>query len=47
LDFDLFLVIGSSEVLRRQPPHHLSPARANHPAGPWPPKRAWPLQVTL
>ncbi len=28
-DFDLGLVMGSSEVLRRHPPHHLSPARAN------------------
>jgi len=26
LDFDL--VMGSSEVMRRHPPHHLSPARA-------------------
>jgi hypothetical protein len=26
LDFDL--VMGSSEVMRRYPPHHLSPARA-------------------
>jgi hypothetical protein len=33
LGFDLGLVMGSSEVLRRHPPHHLSPARANHPAG--------------
>ena len=28
LDFDLALVMGSSEVMRRHPPHHLSPARA-------------------
>src|SRR5258708_7643396 len=28
LDFDLDFVIGSSEVMRRHPPHHLSPARA-------------------
>jgi hypothetical protein len=28
LDFDLDLVMGSSEVMRRHPPHHLSPARA-------------------
>jgi hypothetical protein len=33
LGFDLGLVMGSSEVLQRHPPHHLSPARANHPAG--------------
>ena len=31
LDFDF--VMGSSEVVRRDPPHHLSPARANRPAG--------------
>jgi hypothetical protein len=31
LDFDF--VMGSSEVVRRHPPHHLSPARANRPAG--------------
>src|SRR5258708_23239112 len=28
LDFDLAFFIGSSEVMRRHPPHHLSPARA-------------------
>src|SRR5713226_9249818 len=28
LDFGLDLVMGSSEVMRRHPPHHLSPARA-------------------
>jgi hypothetical protein len=28
LDFDLDFVMGSSEVARRHPPHHLSPARA-------------------
>jgi hypothetical protein len=33
LDFDLDFVMGSSEVARRHPPHHLGPARANHPAG--------------
>jgi hypothetical protein len=33
LDFDLDFVMGSSEVVRRHPPHHLNPARANHPAG--------------
>jgi hypothetical protein len=29
LDLDLDFVMGSSEVMRRHPPHHLSPARAN------------------
>jgi hypothetical protein len=28
LDFDLDFVMGSSEVMRRHPPHHLSPAQA-------------------
>src|SRR5258705_8380204 len=28
LDLDLDFVMGSSEVMRRHPPHHLSPARA-------------------
>src|SRR5258707_4224252 len=28
LDLDLDLVMGPSEVMRRHPPHHLSPARA-------------------
>src|ERR1700730_12871739 len=28
LDLDLDFVMGSSEVMRRRPPHHLSPARA-------------------
>jgi hypothetical protein len=40
LDFDLDFVMGSSEVMRRHPPHHLSPARAK----PWQgnaPKRAF------
>jgi len=32
-DFDLDLVMGSSEVMRRHPPHHLSPAQAKPPAG--------------
>jgi len=27
LDFDLDFVMGTSEVMRRCPPHHLSPAR--------------------
>jgi hypothetical protein len=26
-DFDLDFLMGSSEVMRRRPPHHLSPAR--------------------
>src|SRR6266404_4832742 len=30
---DLDLVMGSSEVMRRHPPHHLSPAQAKPPAG--------------
>jgi hypothetical protein len=33
LDFDFDLVMGSSEVMRRHSPHHLSPARAKTPAG--------------
>src|SRR5258706_9787353 len=33
LAFDLDLVMGSSEVMRRHPPHHLSPARAKPRAG--------------
>jgi hypothetical protein len=40
LDFDLDFVIGSSEVLRRHPPHHLSPARAKSWQGETP-KRAF------
>jgi hypothetical protein len=28
-DFDFDFIMGSSEVMRRHPPHHLSPARAN------------------
>src|SRR6202011_5273762 len=28
-DFDLDFVMGSSEVMRRHPPHHLSPTGAN------------------
>ena len=31
--FDLGVIMGCSEVMRRHPPHHLSPAQANHPAG--------------
>jgi hypothetical protein len=30
---DLGLVMGSRRFMRRHPPHHLSPARANRPAG--------------
>jgi hypothetical protein len=30
---DLGVVMGSSEFMRRHPPHRLSPARANYPAG--------------
>jgi hypothetical protein len=33
LDFDLDFVMGSSEVMRRHPPHHLSPARAKSRQG--------------
>src|SRR3954452_259838 len=45
LDFDLDFVIGSSEVLRRHPPHHLSPAQAT-PGRARPRSRHLPLQVT-
>src|SRR5258708_38547294 len=44
LDFDLDFVMGSSEVMRRHPPHHLSPARATRRQGKTP-KRAFALQV--
>src|SRR5258708_6433111 len=40
LDLDLDLVMGSSEVMRRYPPHHLSPARAKTRQGKTP-KRAF------
>jgi hypothetical protein len=30
LDFDLGFVMGSSEVMRRHSPHHLSPAQAKN-----------------
>jgi hypothetical protein len=33
LDFDFDFVMGSSEVMRRHPPHHPSPAQAKTPAG--------------
>jgi hypothetical protein len=39
LAFDLGLVMGSSEVARRHPPHHLSPAKENTRQGKTP-KRA-------
>src|SRR5438552_7798311 len=40
LAFDLDFVMGSSEVMRRHPPHHLSPARAKARQGKIP-KRAF------
>jgi hypothetical protein len=40
LDFDLDFVMGSSEVMRRHPSHHLSPARAKARQGKIP-KRAF------
>jgi len=40
LDFDLDFVMESSEVMRRHPPHHLSPARAKPRQGKTP-KRAF------
>jgi hypothetical protein len=40
LDFDFDLVMGSSEVMRRHSPHHLSPARAKPRQGKTP-KRAF------
>jgi len=40
LDFDLDFVMESSEVMRRNPPHHLSPARAKPRQGKTP-KRAF------
>src|SRR6267142_3889061 len=40
LDFDLDFVMGSSDVMRRHPPHHLSPARAKPRQGKTP-KRAF------
>src|SRR3954451_12746044 len=43
LAFDLDFVMGSSDVWRRHPPHHLSPAREN--PGRAYPKRAFPVQV--
>jgi hypothetical protein len=39
-DFDFDLVMESSEVVRRHPPHHLSPARAKPRQGKTP-KRAF------
>src|SRR6202022_3706330 len=46
LAFDLDLVMGSSEVVRRHPPHHLSPARAK-PGRARPRSGYLPLQVTI
>src|SRR6266516_5232137 len=43
LDFNLDFVMGSSEVMRRHPPHHLSPARAKPRQGKTR-KREAPLQ---
>jgi hypothetical protein len=40
LDFNLDFVMRSSEVMRRHPPHHLSPARAKPRQGKTP-KRAF------
>jgi hypothetical protein len=42
----LGLVMGSSEIARRHPPHHLSPAWANHPAGQDPGASHWRPHVT-
>src|SRR6202048_659384 len=39
-DFDLDFLMGSSEVMRRRPPHHLGPARAKPRQGKTP-KRAF------
>jgi hypothetical protein len=41
LDLDFDLVMGSSEVMRRHSPHHLSPARAKPRQGKTP-KRVFP-----
>jgi hypothetical protein len=46
LDFGLDLVMGSSEVMRRHPPHHLSPARAKAPGRVGSRSPSHPLQVT-
>src|SRR6266851_2373439 len=40
LDFGLDLVMGSSEVMRRHPPHHLSPAREKSWQGKTPKQRS-------
>src|SRR5438552_7326367 len=47
LDFGLDFVMGSSEVMRRHPPHHLSPARAKPPAGQDPEARIRHFKVTV
>src|ERR1019366_3762283 len=46
LVFDLGLVMGSSELARRHPPHHLSPARAKKPSRAGPEERPLPPHVT-
>src|SRR5467141_623367 len=38
LDFDLDFVMGSSEVMRRHPPHHLSPSPSHDSNAPIKPK---------
>jgi hypothetical protein len=47
LDLDLDLVMESSEVMRRHPSHHLSPARAKTPAGRDPEARIRHFKVTI
>jgi len=46
LDFDLDFVMGTSEVMRRCPPHHLSPAREKPRQGKTPSAHS-SLQVTI
>src|SRR5882724_4648054 len=46
LDFDLDFVMGTSEVMRRHPPHHLSPAREKPRQGKTPSAHS-SLQVTI
>src|SRR6266571_7024976 len=46
LAFDLDFVMGSSEVMRRHPPHHLSPARAKPRQGKTPKRAFAPFKVT-
>src|ERR1700736_6710486 len=47
LDFDLDFVMGSSEAMRRHPPHHLSPARAKPRQGKTPKRAFAPFKVTI